>query len=82
MHTYTNNKEQKMGQLQQWAAARAEKMFACGEAHERPADLIADIIQLCLVEGIDFEAELATAREYVATELAIDQQHLTELGAV
>jgi hypothetical protein len=61
-----------MGILQKEAADRAEQMFACGEAHERPADLIADIIQLCLVEGIDFESELDIARMYVTEELSMD----------
>jgi hypothetical protein len=61
-----------MGLLQSEAVSRAEEMFGCGQAHERPADLIADIMQLCLVEGIDFQTELDAAREYVIEEQRID----------
>jgi hypothetical protein len=68
-----------MGRLQTEAAERAEQMFACGEAHEHPADLIADIIQLCLVEGINFQTELDTARQYVTEEQSIDAETDSEL---
>jgi NTP pyrophosphatase (non-canonical NTP hydrolase) len=57
-----------MGILQQEATQRAEQMFGCGDAHERPADLLADIMQYCLVEGIDWADELETACQYVAEE--------------
>lgn len=67
-----------MGQLQREAAKRAEQMFACGEAHERVADLLADIMQLCLVEGIDFADELETARMYVTEELGMDSTFTKE----
>jgi hypothetical protein len=67
--------------LQSEAAARATQMFSCGEAHERPADLIADIIQFCLYHDIDFEAELDTARMYVTEEQSIDSDTDEELVA-
>jgi NTP pyrophosphatase (non-canonical NTP hydrolase) len=54
-------------------------MFSCGEAHERPADLIADIIQFCIYNDIDFEAELNTAYEYVTEEQGIDAETDSEL---
>jgi len=63
-------------QRQKEAAQRAEAMFATGEAHERPADLIADIMHLCLLEGIDFEKEIDTAREYVEQEISSDDADL------
>lgn len=65
--------------LQSEAAARATQMFSCGEAHERPADLIADIIQFCRYNDIDFEAELDTARMYVTEEQGIDAETDSEL---
>ena len=65
--------------LQSEAAARATQMFSCGEAHERPADLIADIIQFCLYNDIDFEEELDTARQYVTEEQGIDAETDSEL---
>ena len=67
--------------LQSEAAARAAQMFGCGEAHERPADLIADIIQFCLYHDIDFEAELDTARMYAKEEQSIDGDTDEELIA-
>lgn len=65
--------------LQSEAAARATQMFSCGEVHERPADLIADIIQFCIYNDIDFEAELDTARQYVTEEQSIDAETDSEL---
>ena len=67
--------------LQSEAAARATQMFSAGEAHERPADLIADIIQFCIYNDIDFEAELNTAYEYVTEEQSIDSDDVDEIVA-
>jgi hypothetical protein len=60
-----------MPTLSQHAAARGEALFGCDE-YERPADIIADIIQYCLETGEDFEAELETARQYVTEEQGMD----------
>ena len=65
--------------LQSEAAERAEQMFACGEAHEQPADLIADIIQFCLYNEIDFEEQLGLAREFVVRENSIDADTIEEV---
>lgn len=69
--------------LQSAAVARVDQMFGCGEAHEQPADLIADIMQFCIYNDIDFDQQLTMAREYVAEELMIDadtdEQILTNL---
>ena len=65
--------------LQSEAAARATLMFSCGEAHERPEDFIADLIQFCRYNDIDFEAELDTARMYVTEEQGIDAETDSEL---
>lgn len=61
-----------MGILQQEAVDRAEQMFAVGEAHERPADLLADILQFCLVNDINFDIELEDARRAFEIEQTID----------
>jgi len=62
-----------MATLSQHAAQRGEALFGCDE-YERPADIIADMIQYCLQSGEDFEAELATARQYVTEEHSVDQE--------
>ena len=41
---------------------------------DRPADLLADIMHHCEINGIDFEQELATASDYVKDELGWDEQ--------
>lgn len=61
-----------MGILQREAVSRAEQMFAVGEAHERVADLLADILQFCLVNDIDFDIELEDARAAFEIEQSID----------
>jgi hypothetical protein len=65
--------------LQSEAAARATQMFACGETHEQPSDLIADIIQFCAYNNIDFEEQLSIARDYVQEEISFDAGTETQL---
>lgn len=54
--------------LQQAAARRVQRLFEETDIAERPADLIADIIHYCQVEGIEFQVELDAAWEYVREE--------------
>jgi|LakMenEpi03Aug12_release.lakeMendotaPanAssembly.Ray.scaffolds.fasta_scaffold277791_5 hypothetical protein len=54
--------------LQLAAARRVQRLFEETDIAERPADLIADIIHYCQVEGIDFQAELDAAEQYVLEE--------------
>jgi hypothetical protein len=54
--------------LQQVAARRVKQLFNETDIAERPADLIADIIHYCQVEGIDFQTELDAAWVYVTEE--------------
>lgn len=50
------------------AARRVQRLFEETDIAERPADLIADIIHYCVVEGIEFQAELDAAYQYVEEE--------------
>lgn len=50
------------------AARRVRQLFEETDIAERPADLIADIIHYCVVEGIEFQVELDAAWQYVQEE--------------
>ena len=63
-----------MATLSKHAAHRGEMLFGSNEAYERPADIIADMIQYCLQSGEDFEAELDQARAYVTEEQSYDEE--------
>jgi len=65
--------ETKTTPLQRAAARRVQQLFNETDIAERPADLIADIIHFCQVEGVDFQAELDTAYQYVLEEATDDQ---------
>ena len=54
------------------AAQRGEALFGAHNGYDRPADIIADMIQYCLQSGEDFEEELAVARSYVEEEQGVD----------
>lgn len=60
--------ELKSTPLQKAAARRVQQLFQETDIAERPADLIADIIHYCVVEGIDFQSELDAAWVYVTEE--------------
>jgi hypothetical protein len=62
-----------MPTLSQFAAQRGEALFGCDE-YDRPADIIADMIQYCLQSGEDFEEELAVALQYVTEEQGVDEE--------
>ena len=65
--------ETKTTPLQRAAARRVQQLFNETDIAERPADLIADIIHFCQVGGVDFQAELDTAYQYVLEEATDDQ---------
>lgn len=63
-----------MPKLRSMAANRVRRLFQETDLAERPADLIADIIHYCAVEGIEFATELDVAEQYVSEELSTDNE--------